>query len=74
MQLARATSHEGRTHMPRRPSSTTGAWTAQQRLFLALAVVLCLVALGICAVRLQPSSSPPDPADSVQRLATVSRA
>lgn len=46
-----------------RSSSTNGAWTAQQRLFLAIAVLLCLVALGICAVRLQSSRAPSGPSD-----------
>jgi len=41
----------------RSATSSTGRWTAQQRIFVAVAVVLCLVALVICLVRL--TSGPP---------------
>lgn len=39
--------------MPWRTSSSNGTWTPQQRAFLAVTVLLCLVALAICVVRLQ---------------------
>ena len=56
--------------MPWRSSSTNGAWTPQQRLFLAIAVLLCLVALGICAVRLQSAQVPTGPGDGTGVLIT----
>ena len=44
--------------MPWRTSSSNGTWTPQQRAFLAVTLLLCLVALAICVVRMQSESSP----------------
>ena len=51
--------------MSRRSTSTHAAWTLQQRVFLGFAVLLCLVALGICVVRLQADPPPATPADGI---------
>ena len=54
----RPSATKGRSTMHRRPSRTNRPWTLQQRAFVGLAVVLCLVALGICFVRLQSDAAP----------------
>jgi hypothetical protein len=59
--------------MSRRSTSTHGPWTLQQRVFLALAVLLCLVALGICVVRLQSDPPPTAPADGAPALLVLLR-
>ena len=59
--------------MSRRSTSTHGPWTLQQRVFLALAVLLCLVALGICVVRLQSDPAPTAPADGLGSMVVATR-
>jgi hypothetical protein len=59
--------------MSRRSTSTHAAWTLQQRVFLAFAVLLCLVALGICVVRLQSDPAPTAPADGLGSMVVVAR-
>lgn len=55
--------------MPTRSAtSSTDRWTAQQRIFVAVAVVLCLVALVICLVRLTSGPPPAGGTDSVRAV------
>jgi hypothetical protein len=58
--------------MPWRTSPSNGAWTPQQRAFLALAVLLFILALAICIVRLHSDAPPAGKEDIVGEVSASS--
>lgn len=57
--------------MDRRSSSPGETWTPQQRVFIAIAVVLSVVALAICVVRIQSNPAPRGPGDGAAEVGLV---